>query len=468
MPRPGGVATTAKVASKTSVPGAAALIEAAQLGGRVSFAVVDTRTGQMLEGHDAGLSQPPASVSKAATALYAIDTLGPKHRFLTRLVATGPIHNGVLKGDLVLAGGGDPTLDTNALADMAAQLKAGGLREVTGGFHVWGGALPLVPAIDRTQPDHAGYNPAISGLSLNYNRVYFEWKRNSNGWKVHMDARSDRYRPEVQVARMQVVNRRTPVYTYAEKDGIDHWTVASGALGNGGARWLPVRQPELYAGEVLRGFARGHDIDLPEPRKRGDLPGGTVVARHVSPELPVILRDMLKYSNNLTAEMVGMASTAQRKGRVGGLGHSAREMNNWAAETLDMARVALVDHSGLSERSRMTAEDMALALARVHRSKTLKPILKPFDMRDDNGRVDKSHPIKVLAKTGTLYFVSGLAGYASASGGGDLAFAILAADVGRRERAGNGARPPGARGWNMRAKTLQQRLIERWATLYGA
>lgn len=465
--RPGGIAATAKVASKSSVPPAAALIEAAQLGGRVSFAVVDTRTGQMLEGHDAGLSHPPASVSKAVTALYALDVLGPKHRFLTRLVATGPIHNGVLKGDLVLAGGGDPTLDTNALADMATQLKAAGVREITGGFHVWGGALPLVRAIDRTQPDHAGYNPAISGLSLNYNRVYFEWKRGSNGWQVSMDARSDRYRPDVRVARMQIVNRSTPVYTYAEKNGVDHWTVADGALGNGGARWLPVRQPEMYAGEVLRGFARSHGIVLPEPRKRGNLPGGTMVARHVSPELAIILRDMLKYSNNLTAEMVGMTATAKRKGRVGGLGDSAGEMSRWAKETLGMTRTALVDHSGLSDKSQMTAQDMALALARAHRSAALKPMLKPFAMRDENGRVNKAHPIKVQAKTGTLYFVSGLAGYASPPGRGDLAFAILAADVGRRGRSNSDARPPGARGWNARAKTLQQKLIERWATLYG-
>ncbi len=468
--RPGAGTAAARVASKRSVPGAAALIEAAQLGGRVSFAVVDTRTGEMLEGHDAGLSQPPASVSKAVTALYALDVLGPKHRFVTRLLATGPVHNGVLKGDLVLAGGGDPTLDTDALADLAAQLKAAGVREVTGRFDVWGGALPFVRAVDRTQPEHAGYNPAISGLSLNHNRVHFEWKRGSDGWRVSMDARSGRYRPEVRVARMQVVNRRGPVYTYAEKNGVDHWTVASGALGNGGARWLPVRQPEIYAGEVLRILARSHGIVLSEPRKRADLPGGTVVARNLSLELGDILRGMLKYSNNLMAEMVGMAATAKRKGRVGGLRDSAGEMNRWAAQALGMARAGLVDHSGLSDKSRMTAQDMAQALARVHRSAALKPMLKPFAMRDGNGRVNKAHPIKVQAKTGTLYFVSGLAGYATAPGGGDLAFAILASNVGRRDRLGqsDGGRPPGARGWNARAKTLQQKLIERWAALYGA
>ena len=211
----GGLAAT--------VPGAEALVSKAQLGGEVVYALADAETGAMLEARQPQRGLPPASVVKALTAIYALDALGPAHRFETRLLATGPVQNGTLAGDLVLAGGGDPMLDTNGLADMAAKLKAAGVREVRGRFLVWGGALPYASVIDPDQPDHVGYNPAVSGLSLNFNRVHFEWKRNGQGYGVTMDARSDRYRPDVRVARMSIVARDLPVYTYSDAQGIDQW-----------------------------------------------------------------------------------------------------------------------------------------------------------------------------------------------------------------------------------------------------
>jgi D-alanyl-D-alanine carboxypeptidase/D-alanyl-D-alanine-endopeptidase (penicillin-binding protein 4) len=458
-----------KATIKAQAPGSAALVKEAKLGGQVAFAVADTKSGLVLEAREGDLAQPPASVTKAVTALYALDTLGAGHRFVTQLIATGPVQNGVLKGDLVLAGGGDPTLDTNALAGLARKLKAAGVREVKGKFRVWGGALPSIKQIDKDQPDHVGYNPAISGIALNFNRVHFEWKRGGNGWVTTMDARSDKYRPEVTVARMRVVSRSVPVYTYTEKAGEDHWTVASKALGKGGSRWLPVRQPEIYTGQVLRSFARSQGIVLGQPKVVKARPGGTAIVSHASPELRIILRNMLKFSNNLTAEMVGLAASVKRKGRVATLKASAGEMSRWAAGGLGMKRAQLVDHSGLGDASRVTAADMARALVKVHRAGALKPILKPIAMRHTNGKVNKAHPIKVFAKTGTLNFVSGLAGYMQAPDGTELAFAIFAADKSKRAKIKRNDRekPQGAKGWNKRAKQLQQKLIERWGTLYG-
>lgn len=454
--------------ARRAVPGPEAIFRDANVSGKVTYAVASTATGNILESRNAGTAAPPASVAKAVTALYALHELGAEHRFRTSVIASGGVKNGVVEGDLVLAGGGDPTLDSNHLAELAAQIKQAGIREVRGRFLVWDGALPREDRIDPAQPDHVGYNPAISGLALNYNRVHFGWQRGSNGYSVTMDARTEKYRPDVSVAHMQVVSRDMPVYTYKATPVRDEWTVARGALGQGGARWLPVRLPGLYAGDVFRTMARSHGLVLPAPEVVEELPEGETEALVHSAPLHVMLKDMLKYSNNLIAEMVGLAATARRVGHATSLRESAAEMSRWAGAELGMTETRLVDHSGLGDASRMRADEMARALVEV-KARGFRKMLKQISMRDGRGRPVSSHPITVHAKTGTLNYVSGLAGYITTPEGTELAFAVFAADIATRAGIPRAQRerPPGARSWNIRAKRLQQALIERWAALYA-
>lgn len=454
-------------ATTAAIPGAEEIITAARLRGKVSFAVSNARDGQQFETRNGNTAVPPASVAKAVTGLYALSILGGGHRFITKVVATGGITNGVVAGDLVLVGGADPTLDSTALSELARQLKASGVREVRGRFLVNDAALPREDRIDRDQPDHVGYNPGLSGIALNFNRVHFEWRRGGDGYQVSMDARTEKFRPDVAMARMKIVNRDAPVYTYSSTKTREDWTVARGALGRAGSRWLPVRLPGLYAGDVFRTFARSHGIVLPRAELSRGTVQGKLVASHASAQLRTIVRDMLKFSNNLTAEMVGMAASKVRKPGLASLRASANEMNQWAALSLGMKQVRLVDHSGLGDDSRMSAQEMCAALVRIERQ-GFGTLLKPFVLRDAEGRPQKTHPIKVVAKTGTLNFVSSLAGYVTAPDGTKLAFAIFAVDEKTRKTItrANRERPQGARSWNGRAKKLQQALIERWVGLY--
>lgn len=461
LPRIGDAPTRVKAA-----PDAENLIAEARLSGNVSYAVADAATGQMLEGRNADQTLPPASVTKAITALYALDKVGPGYRYRTRLITSGTVANGRLRGDLILAGGGDPTLDTDALGAMARQLKEAGVTEVTGRFLVYAGALPNVREIDDDQPVQVGYNPAVSGLNLNFNRVHFEWKRQSGSYAIAMDARARKHAPRVSIARMRVVNRQLPVYTHDHRGGVDHWTVARSALGQGGRRWLPVRRPELYAAEVFQVLARSHGIALPTGQIIKSAPRGTVIVEHRSPQMQTILRDMLKYSTNLTAEVVGMTASGST---TGGLTGSSRRMTTWARQRLGLKHASFVDHSGLGGASRLSAEEMVAALVKV-RSSGLAGLLKTIPMRNARGEVVKGHPVKIRAKTGTLNFASALAGYMTAQDGRELAFAIFSADVPRRNSLSpsDGDIPEGVAGWRNRARRLQLRLIDRWGVTYVA
>ena len=145
-------------------------------------------------------------------------------------------------------------------------------------------------------------------------------------------------------------------------------------------------------------------------------------------------------------------------------------MTGWARAELGASKPKFVDHSGLGAESRISASDMVKALVKVRGKGLLRGILKPIAMRDDQGNVLPDHPIKVRAKTGTLNFVSALAGYMTGPDGRELAFAIFTADLERRDaiRASDGDVPPGTRTWKARSRRLQLRLIERWGVTYGS
>jgi D-alanyl-D-alanine carboxypeptidase/D-alanyl-D-alanine-endopeptidase (penicillin-binding protein 4) len=445
----------------------AEVVAAAGLGGTTGVCVADMATGTILEELAGDVPLPPASVAKALTAIYARDALGPGFRFETRVVATGPVVEGVVQGDLVLAGGGDPQLVTDDLAELARRLRAGGVRGVTGGFLVWGGALPFQVRIDPSQLDHLGYNPAVGGLNLNFNRVHFEWRRAGGDWQLEMDARSELYRPPVRMARVEIAERELPVFTYADGGETDRWTVARAALGEGGSRWLPVRHPALYAGEVFRSFAVAEGVDLPAPREVEAVPAGEVVARWESPPLDQVIADMLDYSTNITAEVLGLRASQAKGLAPGTLAQSAGALGRWARGALGV-EVALHDHSGLSDDSRVAPREMVLAL--VAGGGAVAALMKRIEMTDAEGEPLVPQPAEVAAKTGTLNFVNCLAGRLRTARGADLAFAIFSAEPGRRAQAITSGEevPQGTPEWAAEARRMQQVLLRRWAAAWPA
>ena len=461
-PRPEGF-------GRKAIPSVEKLLAQAKLSGHVSFAVSDMKSTTFAEATAPIKRMPPASVAKAVTALYALEHLGADYRFATRVLTTGAVENGVLNGDLVLVGGGDPILDSDAMADLAQRVVDAGITRVTGRFLLVDTALPRIDEIDGTQTEYAGYNPTISGLNVNFNRVHFEWRRQGGDYSLKMDARARKYAPDVRIARMRVAARDVPVFDHEPGDAADHWTVARSALGNGGARWLPVRLPTLYAGEVFQAVARQVGLNLPRYERVDRAPEATERARYESAALRDIVRSMLKYSTNLTAEVIGLAATKTQDPAVTGLQGSAAAMNTWAREKFGLAHLNFVDHSGLGGASEVSASDLVRMLSAPGVAPLLRPLLKPIAMKDAQGKTDKTHPAQVAAKTGTLDFVSTLAGYVEGPEGTPMAFAIMAADLDARRQAKQaGAEvPTGARSFNKRAKALQQGLLERWVAFYA-
>ncbi|OZA14180.1 MAG: D-alanyl-D-alanine carboxypeptidase/D-alanyl-D-alanine-endopeptidase [Rhodobacterales bacterium 17-64-5] len=451
-----------KAAAALPAQSPAEMLAAARLTGTTGYCVAEVASGRILESLNADALLPPASVAKAITSLYALEQLGADHQFTTRVLATGPVTGDRLDGDLILAGGGDPTLDTDTMGDMAAALARTGLRKITGRFLVYAGALPAFDRITDEQPVQVGYDPGLSGLSLNFNRVNFEWTR--GGATLQMNARGQRFVPVVQGIKVQVAERDRPPFTYSGASG-ESWTVARTALAKAGSRWLPVRQVAPYVAEVFTNLCGAQGIALPRAQIVAALPAGAQpLLTWPSARLNMILRDMLKFSTNITAETIGLAASGAPD-----LRSSAAAMQDWARRTLGL-QASFVDHSGLGAASRVTPAGMMRAIMAGERRASgagLRALLKEMSVRGPDGTPVKGGPVRIRAKSGTLNFVSGLVGFIEPPSGRDLAFAIFSADPARREAVpvADRERPPGERSWVGRARGLQGGLLSRWAAM---
>lgn len=101
-------------------------------GGKAGAWVGDPVSGRTLFSSGGSKRFQIASNMKVFTTATALATLGPNEQFETRLVADGTFLNGIVQGDLVLEGGGDPSLTSQGLGRLADQARAAGLDRVTG------------------------------------------------------------------------------------------------------------------------------------------------------------------------------------------------------------------------------------------------------------------------------------------------------------------------------------------------
>ncbi len=442
------------------------ILARSRLGQATGFAVADAATGVVIEAHRADTDRPPASVVKIFTALYALDGLGPGHRFRTALAAPGGVQGSRAAG-LALVGGGDPVLDTDALAGMAARLKAGGVSGIDGPVATDATALPALAVTETDQPAHAGYNPAISGLNLNFNRVHLAWETKGDKPTLAVTAPGSRHTVPVQGVRVELGG--SAGYAHRFEAGAEVWRLASGLAQGSGSVWLPVRRPPAHAGEVFAHLAASVGL-APAPTWRADQApvsraGGPLVV-HESPDLEALVRGMLRYSTNLTAEIVGLAAARAAGAAPDSLADAAGAMEHWARARYGLARPRFVNHSGLTTRSTLTARETLRVLAAERQ--VLLSLLPERPILDDHDQPLRGPGGTVRAKTGTMHYLRGLAGYIEGRGR-RLAFAIYAADPDARAGLGPAsiAPPPGARDWLARARAQENALLRRWAALHA-
>lgn len=437
-------------------------------GAEIGYIVVDLERGTPIAQHRADRDQIPASSAKLATAVAALQLLGPDHRFLTELQATGHIEDGVLKGDLILKGGGDPVLDIPDLLSLIDDLARLSIRRVDGDFLIDDTLLPRFTEIEATQPTEASYNPGVSALSVAFNRVNLRWKKNKKALAVET-------MPRLAEASFEGAARdRLPpggIQLKQFEDGKATWQLADRGARRS-KRSLPVKDAGLHAGRVFADLASLYGIDLPTPKRVTKSTSGSLLAVHESRPLRELVRDMLWYSNNLVAELIGLSAAKTLQPELASLDNSADiVLSELKRQFSDVSwdNALLRNHSGLSSETRLTPEQLAAILRYGWRDGMLSSLLPGSGWsgtlaRRFNG---PDQALRIWAKTGSINYVTTLGGYLLSPSHSPAAFVMMISD--EKARAAYDAQPRRSRdsekraqAWKEKADKAMNHIINDW------
>lgn len=278
----------------------------------------------------------PGSTTKVVTMGTALETLGPDHRFHTRMYRTGPVRNGIVDGDLVLVASGDPNLSgrerpdgsyafidqdhsyggqplatdpLTVVKDMARQVAARGIRGVTGQVIV---DATLFPENGR----ELGTRIALSPLVINDNVIDIVIAPGAKAGEAATVTVSPRTAHLTVIAQAVTIDSGAPAAMRAIEDSTDkdHRTLQVMARVPRGspaanARWavpLPSRFGEIVFADALQQAGvtviprlAGRTVDFAALSRR--YADSLVVAERVSLPLTAEARVLLKTSQNLHA-----------------------------------------------------------------------------------------------------------------------------------------------------------------------
>lgn len=387
----------------------------------------------------------PASVGKLVSLATAVDLVGWDYRFETTLRATGAIVDGVLQGDLLVVGSGDPAIGGRGGDDLSmwiTALKALGIRRIDGRV------IGDDDAVEEPRPqlawawDDLGYvsGTLFGALNLAENRVVVTVVPSSTpGAPTTISVEPHAaYRP---LGNRSVTGASgSPQLLWPEqRPGEPFLTIAGSIPAGAPAARLSVSagNPTFWFASVLRNRlltggidVTGEAFDVDDVRPRPDVATSSVLYTYRSRPLADIAQPLLKESINLYGEAVMRLNAAPG---VFPTNDAAIEGMRQRLDGWGVPRDAwqIIDGSGLSRRNAIAPEAVVAVLQRMYDPSGASPWMTGLPVAGRDGSLDgrmKGTPAEhnVRAKTGSMSNIRTMAGYMRTRDGETLAFAIMA------------------------------------------
>lgn len=390
-----------------------------------------------------------ASTTKLITTLAALDTLGPRYRWRTRAYLDGPLHEGVLYGDLRIVGGGDARLGSSDLVDWFRLMRRNGLAEIRGHIVLDRQAFQLTAA------DHVN-TPLPSAEHPRHNRPDALWVDEG---RVQVDVAGaaggvPQARLPLPGGHIEVENRLLLRRTIGCVDlrsrpslSLDESTTPMRAVLTGewaldcaplrlevaplqAARFVTLRVAAAWraaGGQLDGGVLEAHERDGAAPHS---LPGKPWLVLE-SPELGDLIRKMNKSSDNLMARHLMLSLADRFPSRPATLDSARKRVDQWLRRRgLGDADLHVDNGSGLSHAERGRASALVKLLQRAWGSRTAQLFRDSLPLAGKDGTLANrlrhlGAGAEASLKTGSLSQTRALAGYVRARSGRVYAMAAI-------------------------------------------
>ena len=368
------------------------------------------------------LAMNPASTMKLLTTLSGLEILGPAYRWKTEVYLDGTLNNGVLKGNLVFKGYGNPKLTFEQFWLWLHELRARGLREIQGDVVLdqsFFTDLKIDPAEFDDDPSRA-YNVSPNALLVNFNALRL--RLNPNTGVAWLEPNLANY---TLVNKIQFTNQPTCPQKYNYQARLDgHHIVLEGKLSANceeTEKYFSLLSHDDYFYALFQTLWQEVGGTLQGKLRIGTAPANQpVFATHFSPPLSEAIRDINKFSNNTMARQLFLTLSSSTPASIAS---STATIQQWlTSQQLSFPELVLENGAGLSRKERISAQHLA-DLLQFNANSPISaefiaslPILgidgtlkKRFQDRDGRGHAH--------LKTGSLTGVKSIAGYVSSKNG---------------------------------------------------
>ncbi len=413
--------------------------------------VISLDRGDVLYEHNSTRLYMPASNNKLLTTTSALVRLGPNYQYETKIASDGAVVEGVLNGNLVITGTGDPTLAPGfhdgdpyrVFKDWAAKLKEKGIRKIEG--EILGDARAFPPPFIGSSWEWDdlvyGYAAPVSALQFNESLYTVEVSPGESEGapaKIKCTPLPDYVTIDAKVTTIAAGARgRIEIQRGEQRESIIiRGTIAARA--DPDTTTLAVELPTCYYLAALKKTLQEEGIDVTTATPRAvedpEAPApaaGPLLWSHSSPPLSEILKPLLKVSQNLYAETLArtLGLVLRNQGRF----EAGRDV---VQETLERMAIqkgtyAYVDGSGLSRQNLVSADMLIRIFKFMSRQKYFPVFFDALPIAGVDGTIrSRMRGTKaennVHGKTGTIAYVRCLSGYVKTADGEMLAFAIIA------------------------------------------